>query len=211
MTPNLVRGVLTLSLIAIAALQATPCAVRAPFANVNVPPYEYYYYEPDYPPPMVFQRRVIEPALPSAAGLAALDASQLDHALREISRVLHAQLRRFNTSDSWQNYLRLREEALDTTLPRDERTAALAAMLERFRNVAADPQYSMIARLSAFQAMEAALNEAISRTETGDAPSDALPDAGVEDLPLPAPQRPAPQPSAEAGRDRPFFTPRSRQ
>jgi hypothetical protein len=159
--------------------------VRAPFTAVDVPPRGYYYYEPAYPPPVVVERRVVEPAFPSATEFAAMDAAQLEQALRSISQSLQNQLDRFNTGESWQRYLRI-PESLDASRPPNERSDAIAKLLDRFDKIAGDPQYSMIARLSAFQAMQAALTEALSRPQTDSTPEDGA----VEDLPLPVPENP---------------------
>ncbi len=175
-------------------------SVRAPFAAVDVPP-RGYYYEPGLAPPVIFERPV-EPSFPTAADLAAMDAEQLAQALQAISQSLHNRLRRFDTGDTWQRYLRLPDTAIDMSLPPEERMAALAELLNRLRGVAADPQYPMIARLPAFNAMEAALNEAVARPETLSAPADAA----VEDLPLPAPEQPP-----QRSRNGPFLQPKSRQ
>ena len=175
-------------------------SVRAPFAAIDVPPGGYY--EPGYGPPVMVERRVAEPTYATAADFAAMDAEQLDQALRGISRSLHDRLSRFDTAETWQRYLRLPEAAVDATVPADERIATLAKLLDRFHKIAADPQYSMIARLPAFVAMEAALNEAISRPEKPLTP----PQSAHEDLPLPAPE----QPSGE-GRERSFLQPKQPQ
>jgi hypothetical protein len=183
-------------------------SVRAPFANVDVPPRGYYY--DDYPPPVVMERRIIEPAYLTAAEFAAMSDDQLNLALPAISEVLHRQLTRFNTGGSWQRYLRLPRESVDVSLAPEERLAARAATLERFQKVAADPQYPMIARLPAFQAMLAALNEGVARSDSATAPNQAeatVPDhAKAEELPPPLPPQ-----TERNGRDGPFMRPRPRQ
>jgi hypothetical protein len=152
-------------------------SVRAPFAAVDVPPRGYYERSD-------VERRI--PAFPSAGDLARMDDEQLDQALRSIAQSLHDRLNRFNTGDTWQRFLRLPDEIVNPATPHDERTAALTAHLDRFRKIAADPQYSMIAQLPAFVAMEAALSEALSRPET----NRSRPGVTTEDLPLPPPQSP---------------------
>jgi hypothetical protein len=174
-------------------------SVRAPFAAVDVPPRGYY--EPGYPPAYV-ERRVVERAFPTAADLAAMDDEQLNQALRAIAQSLHNRLDRFDTGDTWQRYFRLPEEAVAASTPPDARNAAIAKLLERFQKVAADPQYSMIARLPAFKAMEAGLNEAFSRPES----DTTRPETTTEDLPLPPPERPASE-----GRNGPFLKPKPPQ
>lgn len=173
-------------------------SVRAPFAAVDVPPDGYY--EPG--PPVIVERRYAEPTYATAADFAAMDEEQLNRALQGISQSLHDRLNRFDTGQTWQRYLRLPESAVDASLPATERTAALATLLERFRKVTANPQYSMIARLPAFIAMEAALNEAVSRPQAPLTP----PQSTQEDLPLPAPEQPA-----REGRERSFLQPRQPQ
>lgn len=174
-------------------------SVRAPFAAVDLPPRGYYEDEDYYPSPRVLDRRVVEPAYPTAADFAVMGTDELHQAIRSISHDLHRRLDRFDTGESWQRYLQLSDDAVSPSVSPEERLAALATMLERFQRVAAEPQYSMISRLPAFQAMEAALNEAFVRSDSANSPGDAT----VEDLPLPAPERPA-----RNERDRPFFTPR---
>jgi hypothetical protein len=79
--------------------------------------------------------------------------------------------------------------------------------LERFQKVAADPQFSIISRLPAFVAMEAALSEVISRTDGR--PADVEMPVEAEELPLPAPQRPVPpQQPLPPQRDVPFLRPK---
>jgi len=176
-------------------------SVRAPFAAVDVPPDGYYGL--GYGPPVIVERRYTEPTYATAADFAVMDTDQLHLALRGISQSLHDRLSRFDTGETWQRYLRLPEAAVDQSLPAGERTASLATLLDRFHRIAADPQYSMIARLPAFVAMEAALNEAVSRPETLPKPAA---ESAHEDLPLPAPEQPAVE-----GRERSFLQPRQPQ
>jgi hypothetical protein len=170
-----------------------------------------YYYGPEGPPPY-FERRVVEPQFPTAADLAGMSDEQLDQALRAIAQSLHNRLSRFDTGDTWQRYLRLPEEVAAPSIQPDARTTAIATLLERFRKVAADPRYSMIAQLPAFTAMEAALNEALSRPKS----EPAGPAEKAEDLPLPPqqPQQlqlPPPQRPTDADRDDPFLKPKPPQ
>lgn len=237
MARNLLVGAVTCMVGVVAALSATSCmaqavwvgggvrvrapfvrvdvgpyggvSVRAPFTAVDVPP-RGYYYGPEFPPPY-FERRVAEPQFPTAADLAAMSDEQLRQALRAIAQSLHNRLSRFDTGDTWQRYFRLQEEVVAPSTPPDARTAAIATLLERFRKVAAAPQYSMIARLPAFTAMEAALNEALSRPN-----SESTELAGqAEDLPIPPqqPQQrlPPPQRPTDVDRDDPFLKPKSPQ
>jgi hypothetical protein len=187
-------------------------SVRAPFTAVDVPPRGDY--EPAYPP-TYFERRVVEPSFPAPGDLATMSDEQLNEAMRGLAQSLHDRLNRFDTGDTWQRYLRLPSEAVDKSIAPDERIAAIADALERFQKIAADPQYSMIARLPQFVAMQAALNEAMSRPQEG-SPATTPP---VEDLPLPPqqpqqpravrPQQPLPPPEqpTHAERDDPFLKP----
>jgi hypothetical protein len=181
-------------------------SVRAPFAAVDVPPDPYY-----YGPPAYFERRNVELQFPAAADLAAMNDEELHQTLLAIAESLHNRLNRFDTGDTWQRYLRLPDEIVASSSPSDARTAAIATLLERFQKVAADPQYPMIARLPAFVAMEAALNEALSRPRSGQEGTASE----TEALPLP-PQKqhqqlPPPQRPADAPRDAPFLQPKPPQ
>jgi len=182
-------------------------SVRAPFAGIDVPPDDYYgpTYGPTYGQPRMMEQRAPAPArtYATAADFAAMDADQLNQALRGISQSLHERLRRFDTADTWQRYLRFPDAATDTTLPIGERTESLTKLLDRFHKVADDPQYSMIARLPEFVAMNAGINEALLRSDGSQIPTAG---AANEDLPLPAPQQPAP-----ADRERSFLQPRQPQ
>jgi hypothetical protein len=202
-------------------------SVRAPFTAIDVPS-RAYYYERYYGPPVVFERRIVEPAYPTAAELASMDRAQLGDALLSISRRLHDRLGRFDTGNTWQRYFRLPEDAVDLSTDSNDRTTALTTLLEKFQRIDSNPQYSMIARLPAFTAMVEALNEVVSRSVVGDGPNGSA----IEDLPLPQPKRPnddvrGREISAERvddglwtgdaraqkreDRNRPFLTPRPRQ
>jgi hypothetical protein len=150
--------------------------------------------------PVIIERRISEPSYPSASELAAIDDAELDRTLRSISQRLYDRLNRFNTGETWQRYLRLPDEVFADSSP--QRREALVKTLGRFDNVASDPQYSMIARLPVFAAMQATLVEALSRID--ESQTSAGPPA--EDLPLPAPERPV-----QNGRDGPFLQPRPPQ
>jgi hypothetical protein len=208
--------------------------VRAPFTAIDVPPDDYYYYGPEYPPPVRVERRIVRQAYPDAIEFAAMSDAELERAIFGISQDLYNDLRRFNTGSTWQRYLRLPDAMLDRGTPAGERIEATITLLERFYKISDDPQYSMIARVPSFVAMQAALNEAVARHEEGRGPREpetgepatsqptppqsssppippqstpAEPDqleSTDEDLPLPAPSQPSRQ-----GRDQPFLRPRN--
>jgi hypothetical protein len=131
-----------------------------------------------------------------------MDSQELSQALVEISRSLHARLNRFDTGATWQRYLRLPDEVVAATIPPEERIDRLAMLLDRFHKIGDDPQYPMIAQLPEFQAMEAALNEAVARSLDSAEPSNTP----AEDLPLPPQQQPGSRQPGE-----PFLKPRPPQ
>ena len=190
-------------------------SVRAPFADVDVPPPAYY-----EPYPVIiddrssFMRprsyRMVEPSFPTAGQFAAMSNAQLTQQLLSISEQLERRLSRFDTGDTWQSYFRFPKEALGSLTPPDVRREALVKSLDRFHKVAADPQYSMIARLPAFVAMEAALAETLSRPNSEDAAGSP---AGAEELPLPSPQQPQQPPQPQTllppQNDGPFLRPKT--
>jgi hypothetical protein len=167
-------------------------SVRAPFANIDVPPD--YYYEPY---PRFVAERFLEPAFPTANELAGMNDGQLYNALVSINERLQRRLDRFNTGQTWQRYLALPPVAMAAMVDPAFRRETLVALLEKFHRVSADPQFSMIASLPAFVAMQDALTEIVARPESGGPRPNALPDGGAlepEELPLPAPQQQPQQP-----------------
>jgi len=179
-------------------------SVRAPFAAVDVPLRGYEgppmgdYDDHAYHAEVFAQPRAAETAFPSAAELRGMTSEQLNITLQDLSQRLHIRLQRFDTGQTWQNYLQLSPESIDPATPADKRAADLIELLERFHKIAADPQYPMIARLPEFQAMEAAVNEAVNRPEH---PAESSAPA-VEELPMPAPAQPVP-----AENEDPFLQP----
>jgi hypothetical protein len=173
-------------------------SVRAPFTAIDVPGRMYYkpYYD-SYP--VVIEERIVEPAFPTAAELAAMDDARLYEQLRLIGERLRRRLSRFNTGETWQEYLRLPEEAMASSP--EERRGALVKLSERFQRLAGDQQYSMISRLPAFVAMEAALSQTLARADGSPAATETPPQ--TEELPLPSPDRPVPP-----QRDGPFLRPK---
>jgi hypothetical protein len=156
-------------------------SVRAPFTRVDTPGRRSYYVE---------RRAFVEPSMmapewSTAGELAAMDDEALRQTLRLYADRLHQSLDRFNTRASWQRYLRLPEDWMsDSSMEPDKQYDALASTLSRFRFVAANPEYSMIARLPSFNAMQDALNEMASRLKNSAAPGSA-----AEELPLPPQNR----------------------
>jgi hypothetical protein len=153
-------------------------SVRAPFAAVDVPGRPYYY----EPGPFI-GRQGMRAAFPSQNDLAAMDDQMLRQTLRSIAARLHERLGRFDTGDTWQRYLRVSDDVLDTsTADPAARQEAIANLLGRFEKIAADPQYPMISNLPAFRAMQSALIEASARFD------------GAHTEELPKPERPPRQP-----------------
>jgi hypothetical protein len=136
--------------------------VRAPFAAVDVGG------RPYYEGPPVASRIIREPAYPSPQAIAAMDDATLRRKLQDISLRLHNRLGRFDTGATWQQYLRLPNELVaDSTVDAATQQAAAAMLLNRFRNVAAEPRYQKIAVLPAFTAMQTALTELDARYASG--------------------------------------------
>ncbi len=199
-------------------------SVRAPFAAVDVPPNDYFYPGPGGRPPGA-ERRIVRRELPDAIVLGAMSDEELQHTIVQLSRQLHEDLRKFDTGATWQRYFRLPEAVVDRSVLPSARIEAMTTLLERFYKIADDPKYSMIARVPSFVAMQEALNQAVARYEDGRGPYDPMergpfpsepeptpvlppqdprPEAAGEELPMPAPQRPA-----EPSRDQSFLKPRS--
>lgn len=178
-------------------------SVRAPFAAVDVPPRDYdgppdnIYNDPGYSARVIPGPRAAQPALPTGTELQAMTTEQLNTTLQQLSQRLHDRLQRFDTGETWQGYFRLSPDSIDLAAPADKRMADLVELLERFHKIAADPQYSMIARVPEFRAMEAAVHEAVTRPDYPAEP----PVPAVEELPMPAPNQPAPT------EDAPFLKP----
>jgi hypothetical protein len=162
-------------------------SVRAPFTSIDVPGRAYYY----EPYPAVIQERVVEPSFPTAAEFASMDDARLTEQLFSIANSLNRRLSRFDTGPTWQRYLRFPEESL-ASADLAVRREALIGLLAKFQKVSADAQYSMIARLPAFVAMEAALMEAVSRPDGGAGAIETPVEA--EELPLPEMEKPLPPP-----------------
>jgi hypothetical protein len=154
-------------------------SVRAPFTSVDTPGRRSYRVE---------RRAFVEPQMAApewstAGDLAAMDDETLRRTLRLNAARLHQDLGRFNTRASWQRYLRLPEDWASDSSTKPEHEA-LARTLGRFRFVAANPEYSMIASLPSFHVMQDALDEMVSRLENS-----AVPRSSAEELPLPPQNR----------------------
>jgi hypothetical protein len=189
--------------------------VRAPFVRVDVGPYgvsvrapftaidrpgRYYPYGP---PPVIIERRTQEARIPTADELEAMDDEKLRQALASTADRLHARLRRFDTGATWQRYLlRFTDEALaDFSTEAGATGLAVSESLGRFRSVASEPNYHMIAELPAFVAMQSILGEMETRLNRPARANDSS-DGSAEELPLPPPEQPR--------RGRPFFDPDGR-
>jgi hypothetical protein len=154
-------------------------SVRAPFTSIDTPGRGPYHVE---------RRAFVELDTlqwSSPAELARMDDQTLRQTLQRNAARLHQSLARFTTRASWQRYLRLPEDWMSqsSTQP-DKQHEALAGTLSRFRFVAENPDYSMIARLPSFHATHDALNEIVSRLENS-----GVPRSSTEELPVP-PQNP---------------------
>jgi hypothetical protein len=116
--------------------------------------------------------------LPTADELRSMDDSSLLNAIVTLRVQLDAELNRFDTAATWQNYLGLPEDALP---PASEGRvvlgiASLAETLKRFDLTATNPNYVQISGLPSFVSMHAALAELVGRIGTA---SDATTDAAV--------------------------------
>ncbi len=156
-------------------------SVRAPFTRVDTPGRRSYYVERR----AFVEPQTMAPEWSSADDLAAMDDETLRRTLQLYAERLHQSLGRFNTGATWQRYLRLPQEWVSdpSALP-DQQHEALVKALSRFRFIAANPEYSMIARLPSFNAMQDALQEMVSRLENS-----AAPGSSAEELPLPPQNR----------------------
>jgi hypothetical protein len=162
-------------------------SVRAPFAAIDVPRRSYW----RDPGPYGLGPEFIESAIPSSQALASLSDERLLNLLITVGRQLRTELGRFDTGERWQRYLRVPVETVaDPSRTPDERREALAATIERFGNIAADPQYSMIASLPSFRATQAILAEFATRVEAyRAAPGTRTLVPPIEELPPPDPAR----------------------
>jgi hypothetical protein len=107
-----------------------------------------------------------------------MDDSSLLNAIVTLRAQLDAELNRYDTAATWQNYLGLPEDALPPAS--DGRVvlgiASLTETLKRFDLTAANPNYVQISGLPSFVSMRAALAELVGRIGTA---SDATTDAVV--------------------------------
>jgi hypothetical protein len=134
-------------------------------------------------------------SLPTAGELRAMDDSALLNAVVSLHAQLDADLDRFDTGSTWQNYLRLPEDALPPA-SEDGRVAlgvaSLAETLKRFELTEANPRYVQISGLPSFASMHAALVELVGRVSSApgaelDAPASVAEQPGVRPPPEPTP------------------------
>ena len=159
--------------------------IVAPYGN----PYGYGYdgygygaidYAPRYGGVTRYAARPVSQALPTAGELGAMNDSDLLNAVVGLRAQLDADLQRFDTGSTWQNYLGLPEDALPPA-GNDGRVtlgvASLSETLKRFELTEANPRFVQISGLPSFAAMQAALDELVSRI--GSAPAGAAAPAAV--------------------------------
>jgi hypothetical protein len=156
-------------------------SVRAPFTSVDTPGRRSYRVERR----AFIEPQMVAPEWSTAGELAGMDDETLRQTLRLNAARLDQSLGRFDTGATWQRYLRLPEDSLNESLIEpDKQNATLSKTRSRFRFVAANPDYTMIARLPAFRATQNALDEMVSRLENS-----AAPRSSGEELPLPPQNR----------------------
>jgi hypothetical protein len=104
--------------------------------------------------------------LPTDGELRAMTDSDLLNATVNLAARLNADLERFTSAASWQNHLRLPEDALPPPT-RDGRVVlgvnSLTESLSRFESAVANPEYVQITGLPSYAAMHAALKEIVRR------------------------------------------------
>jgi hypothetical protein len=134
-------------------------------------------------------------SLPTAGELRAMDDSALLNAIVGLAAQLDADLDRFDTGSTWQNYLRLPEDALPPAGD-DGRVslgvASLAETLQRFELTEANPRYVQISGLPSFASMHSALAELVSRVSSApstefEASASPTVKQGVTTPPVPTP------------------------
>jgi hypothetical protein len=185
-----------------------PLRTRGAIVSPYGVPYGYGYsyagvdYVPRYPGVTRYAARPIGGAgyidyqsLPTAGELRAMDDSALLNAIVALAAQLDVDLDRFDTGSTWQNYLRLPENALPPA-SEDGRVslgiASLAETLKRFELTEANPRYVQISGLPSFASMHAALAELVSRVSSApstefEAPATATVEQGVTTPPVPTP------------------------
>ncbi len=107
-----------------------------------------------------------ERSFPTKAELAALDDAMLLNALLDATSRLNARLARLTTGAGWQRYLRLPADALPP--PAEDGAVKLGInsirhTLNRFDQVAANPEFTKIATLPSFVATRSALRQVVER------------------------------------------------
>lgn len=110
---------------------------------------------------------------PTAAEIATFDDTQLLNALHAASQDLHEDLEQFTSSDSWQLYLKLPDDALPPAVDGEVQLGmrSLEKTLQRFESVSLNEKYAQISSLASFTMMHAALRETVERFNRPPAPA----------------------------------------
>jgi hypothetical protein len=144
-----------------------------------------------------YAARPVSQSLPTAGELGAMSDSDLLNAVVGLQSQLDADLQRFDTGSTWQNYLGLPEDALPPAGD-DGRVslgvASLSETLKRFELTETNPRFVQISGLPSFAAMHAALEELVSRlgsSPTADGMASAADSGSIGTSPPPEPTPPA--------------------
>lgn len=140
---------------------------------------------------------------PTAAEIATFDDTQLLNALHAASQDLDKDLDQFTSSDSWQRYLKLPDDALPPAVDGEVQLGmrSLEKTLQRFESVSLNEKYAQISSLASFTMMHAALRETVERFNRPPAPAiePEVPTGPALGSPAEAPQDEAKeQPAVEA-------------
>ena len=100
--------------------------------------------------------------LPTPEQLVAMDSSQLEATLRDVSSQLHVRLSNLETGTSWQRYLKIPGVLLDAPT---QNTKELNKSLAKYDAVAGNPRYAKLAGLPSFIATGATLRELAASLE----------------------------------------------
>jgi hypothetical protein len=113
-------------------------------------------------------------SLPTEGELRAMSDSDLLNTVAALATRLDADLERFTSAATWQNYLRLPEDALPPP-NNDNRVvlgmASLSGTLSRFESAVVNPEYVQITGLPSYAAMHSALKEVVRRFANGEQPA----------------------------------------
>jgi hypothetical protein len=145
-----------------------------------------------YLPPELLAEQFGEPVPRDGAVLPRFVARQPQADLEQSYRQLRTQLTRFNTADTWLRYLALpmNSEGIGTPLSElqtAESRGQLAAAVEHYDRVAADSEFSMIARLPAFGRTRSALRSFNRWLEQQPMVEDSTAPLAGEEIPAPTP------------------------